>query len=280
MARRKSKKYSLLVLLVVLVGFAVSKLMPAEPVAGDFSVHFIDVGQGDSILLSCEGEYMLIDAGTAESTEELLAYLRQQGVKDFRYMVATHPHADHIGGMTECIEEFGVEQFLMPKVTHTSKTFENMVKALQSRSIPVHAPQAGEQFQLGGATCTVLSPVEEAYDDLNNYSIALRVTYGETSFLFTGDMEAGAEQAIAGPGLASDVLKAGHHGSNTSSCAEFLAAVQPQYAVISCGADNSYGHPHKEVLQRFASGGTTVLRTDLLGSIVAVSDGQEISWQY
>lgn len=264
-----------------------------NPGAGDglpdgetLEVHFIDVGQGDSILIRCGGESMLIDAGTNESGEAVVDYLKQQNVDSLRYLVGTHPHEDHIGGLDDVIRAFAIEQVIMPDADHTTKTYEDVLDALIDKELTVTSVQPGDVFALGNASFTILSPspetmqLAEAEDNMNDFSIGLRVEYKDNAFVMCGDAEAAAEENMVRSGLSlqADVLKLGHHGSSTSTCDAFLSAVSPDRAVISCGKDNSYGHPHRETIEKLDAAGIRYYRTDELGSIVAVSDGSTITW--
>lgn len=276
----KRKLYPILGILLVLFLFF-SACAPAAPPAetGDatLSVRFLDVGQGDSIFLSCKGETMLIDAGEPDQGDAVVSALRALRVERLNYLVGTHPHADHIGGLERVLSEFPVEKILMPRAETDTRTFESLLDAVAEKGLKVTAPEPGTEFDLGEARVEVLGP-REIYEDLNDCSLVLRVTLGRTSFLFTGDMEAGAEEDLleSGANLTARVLKVGHHGSETSSSEPFLDAVAPQYAVISVGEGNSYGHPAPQTLEALSRRGAEVFRTDLDGTILAESDGRDI----
>ncbi|HWQ75349.1 MAG TPA: MBL fold metallo-hydrolase [Syntrophomonas sp.] len=248
--------------------------------AGQLKVHFIDVGQADCILVEQGSQSMLIDAGNKDDGDGIIKYIKQQGIDRFDYVVGTHPHEDHIGGMAEVIQAFKVDKVYLPKVTHTSSAFESMVSAIKNQGLKATAPVPGSSFKLGEATCTILAPNEISYAELNNYSIVIKMAYDETSFLFTGDAETVSEQEMLDKGydLSADVLKVGHHGSSTSTSAAFLNAVQPRYAVISLGKNNSYGFPHRETMSKLKSNHVIVYRTDESGTVVAVSDGKTITF--
>lgn len=256
-----------------------SSQAPALPGDG-LQVHFLDVGQADSTLLVCDGEAMLIDAGTNEQGQNVVRYLQDQGVETLRYVVGTHPHEDHIGGLDDVIAAFGVQDVLLPDKSHTSKTFEDMLDAIEAKNLEITIPEVGEEYTLGGATFTILSPQRNDYSDLNDYSIALRVEYGADSFLFTGDSGKipNGEMLASGRTLRSTVYKVAHHGSAENNEEEFLAAIRPQYAVIQCGEGNSYGHPHAETLERLAALGTEVFRTDEDGTVVASTQGNGVTF--
>ncbi|MCM1991983.1 MBL fold metallo-hydrolase [Oceanirhabdus seepicola] len=256
------------------------KSIEGANVEGKLKVHYIDVGQADAILIEQEGKYMLIDAGNNDDKEILLSYLKSNGVKRLEYVIGTHPHEDHIGSLDAVIEKFEIGKVLMPKVTHTTKTFKDVVSETKKKGLKFTTPKIGDTFELGEGKFTVLAPNSSEYKDLNEYSIVIRFEYGNRSFMFTGDAEAHSEKEIINNGLElrSDVLKAGHHGSRSSSSNEFLKKVKPKYAIISCGKDNDYGHPHKEIIERYNKLGIKMLRTDKLGTIVCLSDGESIEF--
>lgn len=235
-------------------------------------VEYLDVGQADSILLSSNGEYMLIDAGNNEDGDDVVEYLKNAGVRTLKYVVGTHPHEDHIGGMDDVINAFDVQNVLLADATSNTQTYSDVLTALENKSLTAVVPEVGATFPLGDANVTVLAA--QPAEDLNNTSIVLRATYQNTSFLFMGDAEAEVEEAIlqSGADIQSNVLKVGHHGSDTSTTSSFLSAVSPDAAVICCGAGNSYGHPSQATLDKLA--GIPVWRTDLNGTIYAMTDGE------
>lgn len=245
----------------------------------EMTVHYLDVGQGDCVLVSCDGESMLIDAGDNNQGTKIQNYLKKQGVTKLKYAVGTHPDADHIGGLDVILYKFDCGTVMMPDVSKNTATYRDVVDTMKQKGYRNTVPEPGDSFQLGDAVCTVLGP-EESYEDANNNSIVLKVEHGENSFLFMGDAEAEAEADIlsSGADVEADVLKVGHHGSRSSSSQKFLKAVDPAYAVISCGEDNSYGHPHAETLNNLRAMGVDVFRSDEQGTIVAVSDGSQITW--
>lgn len=255
---------------------------PAPDVPDDstFAVHFLDVGQADSALIACDGHYMLIDGGNAEDSDLIYAYLKQLGVEHLDYLVATHLHEDHIGGLSAAPYAATIGTALAPETNGTTKVFKNLVKALETRDMSLTVPAAGDTFSLGSAQVTVLGPLKK-YEDTNNTSLVLSVAYGETTFLFTGDMEYDAEINLveAGGNLSADVLKVGHHGSSSSTCYRFLREVMPTYAVISVGKNNEYGHPTEPVLSRLSDAGVTVYRTDECGTVIVRSDGTNLTFE-
>ena len=247
---------------------------------GILTVNYIDVGQGDSILITTPDDVnMLIDAGEGPGKSgAVISYLVQNGVDEIDTVIATHPHSDHISAMDEVLNSTDVSHFYMPDVTHTTDDFENMLDALED--VPdVRPVKSGYDFNVGEyVSCKVLAPSSDSYEDLNNYSVAVKLTYGDTDFIFTGDAEDISEEEMlaSGEDLSGDVLKCGHHGSSSSTTPAFVEAVDPEYAVISCGKNNSYGHPDSQTLATLNSYGVTVLRTDEQGTITLESDGEKV----
>lgn len=257
-----------------------NKETASNTVNGSLKIHFIDVGQADSILIEQGSEAMLIDAGNNDDAEVLKAYLNGQNIEELKYFVGTHKDEDHIGSADIVINSFKVNKVYFPKQTATTRTFEDFVKSVKNKGLKLTVPSVGESFKLGEATVTVLAPNSSSYEDANDYSIVLKVTYGNTSFLFTGDAEAVSENEMLSKwmDLSADLLKIGHHGSRSSTTEAFLNKVNPKYAVISVGKDNSYGHPTEEVMNRLKAHNIAVYRTDENGTIVATSDGKNISF--
>lgn len=244
-------------------------------------VFFLDVGQADSILVKGPGgEHMLIDAGKNDTADELVAMLKDYEVDDIDYLVLTHPHEDHVGGADTVLENFEVKNVISPDIGADSKTWKDVVDAIEKEGCMEITASVGATYTLfEECKFEILGPVD-ADTDLNNASVVLRLDYGESSFLFTGDAEKESEEAmlkrVGREKLDVDVLKAGHHGSSTSSSADFLAAVSPAYAVISCGEGNSYGHPHSETLERYNGRGIVTYRTDKEGTVILQSDGEKL----
>ena len=247
------------------------------PSGETLTVRFLDVGQGDSILLSCGDETMLIDGGPVEEGQFLVSRLNRLDVTGLTYVVNTHPDEDHCGGLAAVLAKYPAGHVYSSVAAYTTKVFSNVVKYTEEQGRQIEVPETGTHWGLGSATVTVIGPVQE-YSDPNNGSLVLRVDYGETSFLFTGDMEQKAEGDLleSGADVRADVLKAGHHGSPTSSSEAFLTAVQPSVAIIS-GADNDYGHPGADVLARLEALNAEIYRTDTQGEIIIVSDGKTLT---
>lgn len=255
-------------------------LVDVENLDGDLKVHFIDVGQADSILITQGDHNMLIDAGTNEAGDTVVEYLNTKGVNSFDYVIGTHPHEDHIGGLDNVINDFNITTLLLPKATSNTKTFKDVVNAASNKNLKLTVPKVGTKYKLGEATFEILAPNSEKYESTNNYSIVIKLTYGKNKFLFTGDAETISENEILANDvdISADLLKIGHHGSYTSTSAKFLEAVNPKYAVICVGKDNKYNHPVKSVMERLKKNNIDVYRTDELGSIIATSDGEKITF--
>lgn len=242
-----------------------------------FTAHFIDVGQGDSILLQAGAQNILIDAGDRASGARVVAYLRAQGVRKIDLLIATHPHADHIGGLEEVFQQMPVARIIDSGQVHTTQTFLNYLRTIDDKNIPFETP-AGQIIELAAnVELRVIGPLR-AYDNLNDGSVVVMVRAGTVSLLLTGDMESDAERdLLQAGGLSATVLKVGHHGSNTSSTTDFLQAVRPRVAIISVGADNSFGHPSPAALARLREVGADIYRTDRHGTIVLRTDGETFS---
>lgn len=248
------------------------------------AVHFIDVGQADCALLECGGEYMLIDGGNKEDGQLVISYLQSCGVEELKTVVCTHAHEDHVGGLPSVLAVYPTQAVYSPTKTYASNVYDDFMYYVDQQRLEVTIPAPGDTFTLGSAQVTVLGPVE-SYAQTNDTSIVLRVDYGTTSFLFTGDMETAAENDMLDYWEARnsleivdvDVLKVGHHGSNTSSGYRFVYETDPEYAIISVGEGNSYSHPNEEIVSRYNDAGVPMFRTDELGTILAVSDGTTVS---
>lgn len=244
------------------------------------TVTFLDVGQGDASVLQCGGQTMMIDGGKAKASSYIYSWLKKNQISYLDVMVATHTDADHIGGLPGALNYAKVGTAYCPVTSGTTKTFQSFVRYLKKQGKSITVPEAGDEFSLGGAQVRILGPLDPQAEG-NNSSIVLKVTFGDTSFLFTGDAEREEEQELleSGYDLESTVLKVGHHGSDTSTSYLFLRTVNPQYAVISVGADNTYGHPTEAVLSRLRDADVKTCRTDLQGTITAVSDGKKVTFQ-
>ena len=251
----------------------------APPVDSSFEIHFIDVGQGDCSLILCDGKAMLIDGGEASESSKVFAYLKKLGVNHLDYIVATHAHSDHIGGLSGALNYASVDTALCPVTSYDSKTFSSFTKYLGQHGVSITVPEPGDTFSLGSASVTILGP-QRSYEDTNDTSIVMKVVYGKTSFLFTGDAERTAEADIldAGYDLSATVLKVGHHGSDTSTSYPFLREIMPEYAVIQVGKGNSYGHPTEDTLSKLRDAYVKVYRNDLQGTIICTSDGEAVSF--
>ncbi len=241
------------------------------------NVYFIDVGQADSILLENKGHYMLIDAGNNEDGPKLVNYFNEQDIKEFDYVVGTHAHEDHIGGMDDIIKNFKIDNFYMPDAITTTKTFEDVLDALEETNVIFQTPKVNQTFNLQDTTITTLSVTADE-KNLNDTSIVLKVKHGTNTFLFMGDASTKIEKNLLNKDIKSDVLKVGHHGSRYSTSLEFLKKVSPEYAVISVGENNTYKHPHEEILKRLEEQNIQIYRTDKQGTILAKSNGSIITF--
>ena len=262
--------------------FAAAGLKGDNSIPDDcLSVHFIDVGQGDCILIKTQQGSALIDAGDTHSKDSVLRYLYNQNIKDLQYIFVTHPGSDHIGSMPEVLNSFPVSKIVMSDIRKedlpTTRIYEKLLNTIYEKKIKAAKGKPGDVFELGDVKISVIAPLIQT-NDLNNMSLVLRISYGNNTFLLTGDAEFKSENDIlkSNVELKSDVLKAGHHGSKSSCSDKFLKKVEPDFAVISCGRGNSFGHPTKETMDRLTAAGAKILRTDFNGSIVFVSDGNNL----
>ncbi|MEG1482063.1 ComEC/Rec2 family competence protein [Clostridium sp.] len=280
-------KKNLKILLSFLLIFAIFSLSACSTTTStnpgsNMLVHYINVGQGDAELIQVNGLNMLIDAGPGSNEKDLISYLDKLKIKKLDYVIATHPHEDHIGNMDDVINTYEIGKFYAPKVEHTTKAFEKMVTALKKKDLKINVIKEGtDTIDLGENTkVSVFSPKANFNDkkDLNNYSPIIKIQYGNNSFLFTGDAEKLEENYVLDKGydVTADVLKLGHHGSTTSTSENFLKKVNPSIGIISCGIDNDYGHPHKETLKKLEKYKVKIYRTDKDGTITLSSDGKNI----
>ena len=265
--------------LYLLVSGGIGGGSSSAPTDGEeLRVLFIDVGQADAALVTCGGESLLIDGGNVADSSTVYTILEKNGVTHLDYIVCTHAHEDHVGGLSGALEACTAGTVYCPVTDYDSKAFRNFSDRVAEQNCELTVPKAGETFALGAAEVEILACDPEA-EDTNNTSIVLRVSYGETSFLFRADAETPVERELldAGTDLSATVLKVGHHGSGTSTSYRFLNEVMPAYAMISVGKDNSYGHPDEAVLSRLEDAGARILRTDELGDILFVSDGKTVT---
>ena len=240
--------------------------------------HYIDAGQSDSEFIELpNGETMLIDAGTSNYGEKIADYITNLGYDEIDYLIATHPHADHIGGMKEIVESFDIGTVYMPKASTNTKTYENLLTAIQDKGLKIKTAKAGVTIlEDGNLTIDILAPNSSKYDDLNNYSAVVKIVYKGNNFLYMGDAEKLSEDEITSD-VSADVVKVGHHGSSSSSSKDFVEKVSPRYAIISVGEGNSYNHPNESVVKRWEDIGAEVFRTDKCGTTVITSDGENIT---
>lgn len=251
---------------------------------GEMKATFLDVGQGDCMVIQTEDHNAVIDVGNNDKGIQVVDFLEKSGIESLDYLILTHPDADHIGGADNILESVQVKKVIMPDVSNDTMTYEEVIEDIKTYDIEVVHPSVGDTFSMGDAEFTVLCPEEELVgeEDTNNVSIGMKLVHGEKSFVMCGDAEEKSEEAMVkrfGSSLECDVLKCGHHGSSTATTDAFLKETNPTWAVISCGKDNSYGHPHREVLSKLEEDDVQILRTDTMGMITAVSDGKNITIQ-
>lgn len=285
---RKNKPLLLIMLFIFFLFFIVSTFN--SPISTKYHknytskeiyVHYIDVGQGDSILVQVNNKNLLIDSGPNSSKDSLINYLSSLKIDKLDYIIATHPHEDHIGNMSTIIKKYNVLSFYAPKIENTSRTFEKMIESLKDKNLKINVLQKGSSsINLGSNTrVTVFSPIDDSYENLNNYSPIIKIEYGATSFLFTGDAEKDLEEKIVNSNddISADVLKVGHHGSSTSTSKIFLEKVNPSIAVISVGEDNTYNHPNDYIINELNNSKIKIYRTDKNATVILSSNGSKIT---
>ncbi|MGH4118439.1 ComEC/Rec2 family competence protein [Clostridium sp.] len=287
MQKKKVLKYTTICVALVLITILVfiiikykSTIKTNLNLENNIVTHFIDVGQGDCILIQVNHKNLLIDSGPSDSKEGVIRYLKNNNIAKLDYIIATHPHEDHIGGMASIIKTFEVGEFIAPKVTSSSEEFKDMIRALINKNLNIIVAKPNITLDLGpDTTCIILSPNKKVYKETNNYSCAIKISYKTSTYLFTGDIETISEQEILNSDydLKAQVLKVAHHGSNSSTSTEFLNAVRPKIAVISCGSNNTYGHPNKETIDKLKNLNCIIYRTDLDKNIILISDGTNIN---
>lgn len=285
MDKKKKIISSIIGIIVVLLAgyFGIDLTQDSKvPKDSELMISYMDVGQGDAAYIKVNGNDILIDAGPRSNSKELLEQLKAKNIDDFELVIATHPHEDHIGGMVDVFKEYEVKAFYSPKITHTTKTYENLVKAVKDEGLKTKELKGGMVIDLGeGAKFEVFTPQKSEYEELNDYSPIMKLSFGATSYLFTGDAEKLAEEEALAKyktSLDSDVIKFGHHGSSSSSSNAFIEAVSPKYGIISCAKDNKYGHPHRETLDIIKKYNIKTFRTDTDGEIILTSDGKSINF--
>ena len=254
-----------------------NNLEASKEVDGELSVYFLDVGQADSILIESNDEYMIIDGGNNNDGELLVQYFKSLGIDKFKYLVGTHPHEDHIGGLDDIIDSFNIGTIYLPDAITTTATFEGLLDSMEKKNLTYDVPEINSTFTLGDATLKVIYTGTDT-SDLNNTSIVLKLVYGNNSFLFTGDATSETEEKIINQDIAVDVLKVGHHGSKYSTTNNFLDKVNPKYAIISVGENNIYNHPASSTIDKLKKRNISIYRTDIDGTILAQSDGDNISF--
>ena len=290
---KKQHTKALLVLIILVAGYFYTTYFDNKNITKDVTtnvkqtinesssnlkIYFVDVGQADCILINDNNEYGLIDAGNNEDGEKIVKYFKDLGITKFKYVFGTHAHEDHIGGMDNIIENFQIEHFYMPDTITTTRTFEEVLDALEEKNIAFETPEEDENLTFNDTVFKVLH-VGKDKRDLNDTSIVLKLTYKNTSYLFMGDATSSVEKDILDKDIKSDVLKVGHHGSQYSSTISFLKKVSPKYAIIEVGKNNSYNHPKEVTLKKLEDLGTKIYRTDEDGTIILTSDGENMSFE-
>lgn len=262
------------------IGNKAAAVQNGDQIEGEnLEIHFIDVGQGDSVFIRQGDSSMLIDAGENHYGKLVVDYLKNQGISKLDYVIGTHPHSDHIGGLDDVITAFEVGKVIMPKVTHTTQTFQDVIMAVKNKGLKITTPKVGDVYPLANAQYTILGPNSSSYSNFNDYSVVLKLEYKETAFMFTGDAESKSEKEVLdlNRDLSVDLLKLGHHGSNTSTIDEFLEQTNPSYGIIQVAEVNSYNLPDKEILDKLEEKNIKIYRTDINGTIKVTSDGKDLA---
>ena len=272
----------LFIISLIYTYFSETHKIKPETSGENLTITYLNVGQGDSSFIEFpNGKCMLIDASTSSEGEKVCNHIAAKGYEKIDYVVATHPHNDHIGGMDMVMQCFEIGTAYLPDAVTSTSTYLSFLKLLKKSGTTVVKAESGADFSEGDVKIEFLAPISKEYDDLNNYSAVVKLTYNKKSFLFMGDAEEMVEtELLQKRNLKANVLKVGHHGSNSSTSQDFLDAVDPEIAIISCGRDNDYGHPHKEVLDRLKNAGVEIYRTDINGDIPIISNGLEVSNYY
>lgn len=276
-------KYKIIVSVICILSIMITACSSKNVVTKNdelLNISFIDVGQADSILIQYKDKNILIDAGNNGDSEVIENYLKENNVNKIDKLILTHPHEDHIGSAAKIINDFSIGDLYMPKATANTKTFENTIKAAKNKNLQAMSPKSGEKINIEGLEFNVLAPNNNKYESLNNYSIVLKLTFGNTKFLFMGDAETLSENEILSKNydVSADVIKIGHHGSNTSTSEKFIEKVNPKYAIISAGKNNDYHHPHKKVMDLLKNKNIKIYRTDENKTIKLTSDGKTIKF--
>lgn len=245
----------------------------------EMEVHFLDVDQGLCILVKLGDEVLIYDGGERDTSSQVVAYVKDLGITEIDYMISSHYDSDHVSGLIGCLNAFDVKNVFGSNYEHNSKLYGSFIDAVKAEGLEMQYPEVGTEYSFGEAVITILSP-EEISKDSNANSVAIKLTYGESDFIFTGDADYGSERDMVASGIDIDceVLSVGHHGSASSSSSIFLENTTPEYVVISCGKENSYGHPHEEVMELLENMEIDVFRNDVQGTVVATTDGKSITW--
>jgi len=251
---------------------------PTTNINSYFEIHYIDVGQADASLILCDDKSMLIDGGNPEDSSLIVAYLKKHNIEHLDYVICSHAHNDHVGGLSGALSVATAGSIYAPKTKNDIKAYKSFIAKASAQNLVIKNPQPGDTLNLGSSTVKFLGPIHENVSDLNDTSIILKISYGKTSFLFTGDAERDEEQSVLAQDfdLSATVLKVGHHGSGDSTTYPFLREIMPEYAIISVG-ENNYGHPTEETLSRLRDADVKVFRTDLQGDIIVSSNGEEVT---